>query len=90
MREQRYEDRLNDLRRQVDETDDAIIALLSKRFALAAEIADVKKAAAMPIHCPDRERWILERLPSEKHRQIFIAVLEASRAIQAERQTASS
>ncbi|MCS6990121.1 MAG: chorismate mutase [Chloroherpetonaceae bacterium] len=89
MNDQRHEERLTDLRRQVDETDDAIVALLSKRFELSAQIAEVKTAVALPIHCPDRERSILDRLPSEKHRRIFAVILEVSRAIQAERRDVS-
>jgi len=77
---------LNELRQEVDQIDDALIALLSKRFNLAESIADLKQSGSLPIYSPEREAEILSRLPSEQHRQVFTVILDVSRAIQTERQ----
>jgi chorismate mutase len=77
---------LDELRQEVDQIDDALIALLSKRFNLAESIADLKQSGSLPIYSPEREAEILSRLPSEQHRQVFTVILDVSRAIQTERQ----
>jgi len=77
---------LDELRQEVDQIDDALIALLSKRFNLAESIADLKQSGSLPIYSPERESEILSRLPSEQHRQVFTVILDVSRAIQIERQ----
>ncbi len=81
-----HQRRLEELRQAVDQIDDAIITLLSKRFDLAESIADLKHLAQLPIYSPEREAGILKRLPSEQHRQVFTVILDVSRAIQTERQ----
>ncbi len=81
-----HQHRLDELRQEVDRIDDELILLLSKRFELAECIADVKHQASLPIYSPEREAGILNRLPSEHHRQVFTIILEVSRALQVERQ----
>ncbi len=85
-----HQHRLDELRQEVDRIDDALIMLLSKRFDLAESIADLKRQASLPVHAPEREAYILNRLPSENHRQVFTVILEVSRALQAERQCRQS
>lgn len=85
-----HQRRLSELRQAVDRIDDDLIALLSKRFELAESIADLKHVASMPIYSPEREARILNRLPSEFHRQVFAVILDVSRALQAERQRRNS
>lgn len=80
-----YQRRLDELRQEVDRIDDTLILLLSERFGLAESIGDLKRLASLPIHSPEREARILNRLPSENHRQVFTVVLEVSRALQAEK-----
>ncbi len=81
-----HQRRLDELRQAVDQIDDEITRLLSKRFDLAESIADLKHLAELPIYAPEREAEILKRLPSEQHRQVFTVILDVSRAIQTERQ----
>lgn len=49
-------------RRQIDELDDRIVALLSERGSVAAEIGKLKAAAGTPVYAPDRESEIYQRL----------------------------
>ena len=46
---------LIDLRREMDETDRALLALFARRMALSGAIARVKQGAHLPIHDPRRE-----------------------------------
>ncbi len=50
------------LRARVDDIDRQLIALISERGRLAAEIGRLKAAAGTPAYAPDREKEILERL----------------------------
>jgi chorismate mutase / prephenate dehydratase len=55
-------ERLAELRRQIDELDERIVALISERGRLAAEIGRIKTADGTPVYAPDRESDILNRL----------------------------
>lgn len=46
---------LDDLRKRIDEINAEIIALLSKRLAITAQIAKVKKEQGLPVFDPARE-----------------------------------
>ena len=47
---------IQDLRSQIDQIDDELVALFAKRMAVSAQIADYKKAHQLPIYVPARER----------------------------------
>ena len=47
---------LQELRSQIDEIDDELVALFGKRMDVAAQIADYKKEHNLPIYHPARER----------------------------------
>ena len=47
---------LQELRSQIDEIDDALVALFGKRMDVAAQIADYKKENNLPSYHPARER----------------------------------
>ena len=49
-------------RREIDEVDVELLRLLNVRARLALKVGALKKAAALPIPDPDRERLILQRL----------------------------
>ena len=60
---------LENLRKIIDEINDEIIALFSKRLGIAKEIAKVKKENKLPVYDPDREekqRALLRKL-AQKH-----------------------
>lgn len=55
-------DRLDDLRRRIDELDEMLVRLLSARAACALEIGREKKRQNMPIYQPGREAEVLEHV----------------------------
>ncbi|XBS70648.1 bifunctional chorismate mutase/prephenate dehydrogenase [Acerihabitans sp. KWT182] len=50
---------LNALRDQIDEVDRSLLALLSRRLQLVAEVGEVKSRFGLPIYAPDREAAML-------------------------------
>jgi chorismate mutase len=49
-------------RREIDEVDVELLRLLNVRARLALKVGALKRAAALPIVDPDRERLVLQRL----------------------------
>ena len=71
----------------IDAIDDALVALLADRVRVARTTAGLKQSLSLPIHAPDRERDVLDRLdrldttlPPDARRQIFRAIMEATLA----------
>ena len=80
---------LTDLRRKIDPTDKAPLALFARRLALSGEIAGLKKAAALPVFDPAREeeklRQAARSVPaafSEDARALYRLLMAESRAYQ--------
>ena len=68
------------LRNQIDKVDDAIVASLKKRFAVSAEMRELKAAASIPSVDDKRESEILEKVVScvlPADRDTAVAVYEA-------------
>ena len=57
-------EKIQELRKKIDELDDKIIDLLNQRAKIVIEVGDIKKAEKLDFHSPNREREILERLTS--------------------------
>ena len=57
---------LADCRAEIDKIDDEILELLSRRYEVIQEVVEVKRASGEPVHQPQREKEILERLKSQK------------------------
>lgn len=55
---------LEQLRVQIDEVDQKILALVAERVRLVLAVGDVKRERNMAVYDPDRERRILDRLAS--------------------------
>lgn len=53
---------LSPLRKRIDAIDDEILRLLNQRAEVVLEVAKVKHSHQAPLHVPERERAILERL----------------------------
>lgn len=53
---------IEDLRCEIDALDDSIVELLWRRACCARDIGLLKRAAALPMHVPERERQVMERL----------------------------
>jgi chorismate mutase/prephenate dehydratase len=59
------DDRLEQLRREIDDIDDRIVDLLERRAQTVSQVGEVKRAAGLPMHDPEREQRILDRLESQ-------------------------
>ncbi|MFQ5560900.1 MAG: chorismate mutase, partial [Nitrospinota bacterium] len=55
-------ERLKKLRSEIDGLDRQIISLLNQRAAVAIDVGKEKSQSNMSIHCPDRERMLLQKL----------------------------
>lgn len=53
------------LREEIDRIDGELLALLNRRARAALEIGRAKRARNEPIHVPEREQAVLERLLGE-------------------------
>lgn len=54
--------RIDDLRQQIDDLDEALVALLNRRAACALAIGAVKESIGLELYQPDRERQVLEHV----------------------------
>jgi chorismate mutase len=78
---------LHQLREQIDDIDDQILAIVAERMRLAVRIGELKRKRGIPIYDPDRERHIYQRLCSKAPkpvspdmvRRIFERVIDESR-----------
>ena len=80
---------LDDLRRRIDELDDAILKALDERARVVADVGKAKRESNLPTYDPDRERLILDRLasragrfPPEAIRAVYREVMSACLALQ--------
>jgi chorismate mutase len=77
-------------RREIDELDRQIVALISKRAAAAQEIGRLKRATSLPVYEPNRERVIFENvrshnpgpLPDAELVHIYERIVDVMRALQ--------
>ena len=83
---------IEDWRKQIDELDRKLVALLSERARAAVEIGRLKRNTAMPIYEPDRERAVFENvqeansgpLPGRDLVRIYERIIDVMRNIQKE------
>ncbi|RDI74093.1 Chorismate mutase [Gaiella occulta] len=57
-------DRFDEIRRQIAENDERVIALVNRRLELVAELWQLKAELGLDVVDPDRERRLRERLAS--------------------------
>ncbi len=53
---------LDELRKQIDEVDQELVALLNRRAAIVVEVGRLKNASGSPIYAPDREKAVFEKV----------------------------
>lgn len=83
-------ERLEDLRRSIDDIDAQLVTLLSARAACALEIGRVKKEAGMPVYQPTRENEVLEHvqrlnvgpLDNGAIRRLFERIIDEARRLE--------
>jgi chorismate mutase/prephenate dehydratase len=83
-------ERLQELRRKIDELDNRILDILNERARVVIEVGDIKKAEKLDFHAPGREREILDRLtsrnrgpfPQESLRAVYREILSSSLSLE--------
>ena len=81
---------LDELRADIDRTDDEILAALNRRAGLVGKVAEVKHARSVPFYVPSRERQIADRLaatnpgpfPTDAIRSVFQEIFSACLALE--------
>ncbi|HKZ53415.1 MAG TPA: chorismate mutase [Candidatus Acidoferrales bacterium] len=81
---------INDWRKRIDELDEELVELLNERSRCAAEVGRLKRQGQRPLHQPEREQEILERvqrvnkgpLGNEALKRLFERILEETRMVQ--------
>ncbi len=81
---------LDDIRRQIDEIDQELLGLLSRRADLVHEVGEVKKRDDLQIYAPEREEALLRRLvelnqgrlPEKSIRAIYREIMSAALALE--------
>jgi chorismate mutase len=80
--------RLASCRKQIDDTDQQIVALLNQRARLVAEVARIKQDTFLLVPAPAREELVLDHivqvggagpLPPDRLRRIYQTVLQEMR-----------
>ncbi len=77
-------------RDEIDKIDSTILRLLNRRAKYALEVAHIKRQQDLPIHVPERERAIIQRLlsenegpfPSEALQIVYREIISASLALE--------
>jgi chorismate mutase len=81
---------LEELRKQIDELDRQLVALLTQRAEAALEAGRLKVATSLPIYEPAREKLIYENVRKANHgplpdielTHIFERIIDVMRALQ--------
>lgn len=82
--------KIQELRKKIDELDDKLIDLLNERAKIVIEVGDIKKAGKLDFHSPSREREILERLaarnkgpfPQDTLKAVYREILSSSLSLE--------
>ena len=79
-------DQLEQIRLQINETDEQLSRLFSRRMDLVAQVAKIKETAGLPIYDPQREKRVLEQVSqsvgAEKSpylRRVYQSLMDASK-----------
>jgi len=69
---------LEELRKEIDKVDEAIVDLLQKRMDISREIGKIKKSKDVPVKDEEREKEILNKVP-QKLKSIFNEIINKSK-----------
>ncbi len=72
--------KIEDLRRRIDQIDEEIIKLITKRLELCREIGKLKKAYNIPVVDKGREQQVLER--AGPYREVFEILILLCKEVQ--------
>ncbi len=80
---------MKDLRKEIDDTDRAIVELINRRMEIASKIGEYKRENNLPVFDPKRERELLDRVEGYSDekvasyvRVIYQTMMDTSRAYQ--------
>lgn len=79
---------LQKLRKDIDNIDDKIVALIKKRMSIAKKVGEYKKKNNLPVYSKNREDEILSKLKSKSKQdyllfeQIYKKIFSHSRKLQ--------
>ena len=79
---------MDTLRQQIDDIDKELQNLLKKRYNIARQIGEEKKRRHLPVHVPEREKEILDKIACEDKtlewavRQSYSAIFRISKNLQ--------
>jgi len=87
------EDKLKQLREEIDKIDNEILTLLNKRMKIVKKVGELKNTTNAPIYRPEREKEIIERLTRLSKKQngilnkeeieaIFLEIFAISRSLE--------
>ncbi len=79
-----------DWRKQIDEMDEEIVALINKRAKAAKAIGDLKRKTGLPVYEPQRERDVFEHvkrinpgpLPDQELIHVYERIIDVMRTLQ--------
>lgn len=79
-----------DWRKQIDEMDEQIVALINKRAEAAKAIGDIKRQTTLPVYEPQREKDVFEHvqrinpgpLPNAELIHVFERIIDVMRSLQ--------
>jgi chorismate mutase/prephenate dehydratase len=82
--------KIQELRKKIDEIDDKLVDLLNERAKIVIEVGNIKKAEKLDFHSPSREREILERLtarntgplPEDTLKAVYHEILSSSLSLE--------
>ena len=77
-------------RQEIDEIDSEMLRMLNRRASCALSIGEIKKKNNLPIHVPEREEQVLQRLttlnegpvPAQSVRIVFQTIFAQMRALE--------
>jgi chorismate mutase/prephenate dehydratase len=81
---------LDEIRKEIDSVDDALLELLNRRCELALRVGERKRASGNPFYVPEREKELVDRLsksnpgplPDRALKAVFREVVSASISLQ--------
>lgn len=86
---------IDDIRKRIDELDEQLLDLLNERARLARDVGAVKRGAEVPMHDPEREQRVFDRLeqlwnergggaafPKESLRPVFREIMSACLSVE--------
>ncbi len=83
-------EKINELRKKIDELDNKLLDLLNERARIVIEIGNIKKDGKIAFHSPSREREIIERLtgrnkgplPQDTLKAVFREIMSSSLSLE--------